>query len=416
MIKLFIFSLIVIVIALLVTLYLGFPADPGYLLIAFGNYTFETSLFALLVAIAVLYLVVRLLLMLWHWINPLQWIRYGRHIRDKRHANARSKTVDGLLYFTRRNWQSAFNLLNEARDDSDASVINYLAAAYAAYEIGEKDTWTRLLNEAEMRFPSARSSTNYLRALILFKSDQLEQCLAVLEKLRKTSLNDAPLLSLLKDVYIRLDAWDQLEELLPALEKNKLVDQGELGRIQVRLFMERLYAAGKNSQARANTEDAVAAMATLWKKASSAIREDVKVVTHYVALLCDVNAKPEAAKIIEQALSKRWHDSLVILYGEKDFECAPQQILQAESWLKSKPANASLFLTLGRLSMRNELWGKAREYFEASIKISPSASAYGELARLQKQLGDTEASAQNFSKYTELASTALPELPLPQTR
>ncbi|GIT63807.1 MAG: hypothetical protein Ct9H300mP22_2070 [Gammaproteobacteria bacterium] len=56
MIRLFVFSLLAIVVALSVTLYLGFPNDPGYLQIAFGNYTFETSLFALLVASGFLYL------------------------------------------------------------------------------------------------------------------------------------------------------------------------------------------------------------------------------------------------------------------------------------------------------------------------------------------------------------------------
>ena len=66
MIKLFIYSLIAIVLALVVTLYLGFPGDPGYLLFAFGTYTFETSLFALLVASGVIYLVVKLLLIVFN--------------------------------------------------------------------------------------------------------------------------------------------------------------------------------------------------------------------------------------------------------------------------------------------------------------------------------------------------------------
>lgn len=415
MIKLFIFSLIVIVLALLVTVYLGFPADPGYLLLAFGNYTFETSLLALIAALAVIYLVFRLLLLLWHWLNPWYWVRYGRHIRDQRHAKARSKTLDGLLYLTRGNWGPAFKLLNGARNDADASVINHLAAAYAAYEVGDKDAWSRLLNEAESRYPSARSTVNYLRALLLFKSDQLEQCLAVLEQLKKTAVNDAQLLNLLKEVYVRLEAWEQLEALLPALESHKLLATEELERIQVRLFMEHLYAAGKSSKASADPEAAVIDMTKLWKKAAGKYKEDEKVVKHYLELLCGVNAKPEAARVLEQALAKRWSDALVLRYGEKDYECSDQQLLQAESWLKSRPANANLFLALARLSLRNELWGKAREYYEASIKLAPSAQAYGELGRLLKQLGDDRASAANLKKYGDLIGSGLLDLPLPKT-
>ena len=55
MIRLFAWSLLVIVVALTLSLTLGFPQDPGYLLIAFGNSAFETSIFALLVAVCVVF-------------------------------------------------------------------------------------------------------------------------------------------------------------------------------------------------------------------------------------------------------------------------------------------------------------------------------------------------------------------------
>ena len=113
MIKLYIYSLLAIVLALFVSLYLGFPGDPGYLLIAFGSYTFETSLFALLVTIAILYLLAKLILMVFRWINPWYLIRFGRNYKDKLKAKSRSKTVEGLLYFTRGNWDSSYKLLTK---------------------------------------------------------------------------------------------------------------------------------------------------------------------------------------------------------------------------------------------------------------------------------------------------------------
>ena len=75
MIRLFIFSLLAIVVSLWVTLSVGFPSDPGYLLIAFGEYTFETSLFALLVLILFIYLCVRLLLLILGWLK----LHVGHH-------------------------------------------------------------------------------------------------------------------------------------------------------------------------------------------------------------------------------------------------------------------------------------------------------------------------------------------------
>jgi uncharacterized protein HemY len=58
--------------------------DPGYILIAYGNYTFETSLFALLVALLLVLAAVKLLFALLYALNPLRW-RAGR--RSKQDVN-----------------------------------------------------------------------------------------------------------------------------------------------------------------------------------------------------------------------------------------------------------------------------------------------------------------------------------------
>ena len=103
----------------------------------------------------------------------------------------------------------------------------------------------------------------------------------------------------------------------------------------------------------------------------------------------------------------------MIFYGEHDFSASPQQLLVAESWLMERPANSNLLLSLGRICMRNELWGTAKEYYEASIKITPCAEAYGELSRLLKHLGELEAREICLNNYGDLIGVKLPELPMP---
>lgn len=412
MIKLFIFSLLAIVLALLLSLYSGFPGDPGYLLLAFGGYTFETSLFALLAATTILYLLVRLFLLVFHWINPWQLIRYGRGVNRRRKARARSKTTEGILYLIRGNWQSGYSLLNKSKNDADANVVTYLAAAYAAYEMGDKDAWLDCLQKAEEEYPSAKSTVNSLKAQLLFKSGQLEQCLAVLEQLRKSSLNDPMLLELLKNVYVKLEDWEKLGELVPTLEKLNVVEPEEIDKIQRRVFVEQLYSvAAKGDEA--DKEVAVAKLSKQWKKAPKHYREDGKIVKHYADLLMQQGELADGAKAIESALNRSWNDELIIRYGEQDYGACDQQLIQAESWLKARPANASLLLSLGRICMRNQLWGKAKEYYQASIKMSPSAEAYGELGRLLKNLGEFEASEIYMKNYGDLICVSLPELPMP---
>ena len=369
MVKLYLFSLLAIVLALLVSLYLGFPSDPGYLLIAFRNTTFETSLFALLGAITVLYLVIKLILIVFHLINPWRLIRFGRNYKEHLRAKSRSKTIEGLLYFTRGNWESSYNLLKKGMKDSDASIVNYLAAAYAAYQQGNKEAWMNCLETAKNKYPAARSTINSLKAQLLFKSNQLEQCVAVLQQMKTSSLNDASLLQLLKDVYLKLNEWEQLENLLPALEKNSVVDGLEAEQIRVRIFMENLYRISSRRVDFSDVEIS-AQLEKAWKKGTASYKQDEKIVKHYADILFKLDQKEQAGKAIEVALNKNWSDELIKRYGELDFGTPHQQLLIAESWIQKRPGNARLLVALGRLAMRNELWGKAREYFDTSIEIS----------------------------------------------
>ena len=413
MIKLYLFSLLSIVLALLVSLNLGFPGDPGYLLIAFGSTTFETSLFALLVAFIVLYVVIKLILIVLRWINPWHLIRFGRNYKENLRANSRSKTIEGLLYFTRGSWESSYNLLKKGMKDSDASVVNYLAAAYAAHQQGNKEAWMNCLETAEEKYPAARSTINSLKAQLLFKSNQLEQCVAVLQQMKTRSLNDASLLQLLKEVYLKLNDWEQLEKLLPALEKNNVIDNEEAELMRVRIFMENLYWTS-NQRVDFSNAELGAQLEKAWKKGPALYKQDERIVKHYVEILFKLDQKEQAGKAIEVALNKNWSNELIKRYGELDFGTPHRQLIIAESWIQGRPGNASLLVTLGRLAMRNELWGKAREYFDTSIEVAPQAEAHGELARLLKCLGEEQLADEHQAKFVQGIGGELPSLPMPK--
>ena len=297
--------------------------------------------------------------------------------------------------------------------DTDASVVNYLAAAYAAHQQGNKDAWMNCLETAENKYPAARSTINSLKAQLLFKSNQLEQCEAVLQQMKTSSLNDASLLQLLKDVYLKLNDWVQLEKLLPVLEKNSVIDDQEAELIRVRIFMENLY---RISNQRVDFSDMEIGMQLekAWKKGTAFYKHDEKIVKHYADLLFKLDQKEQAGKAIEAALNKSWSDELIKRYGELNFGTPHRQLLIAESWIQKRPGNARLLVALGRLAMRNELWGKAREYFDTSIDISSTAEAHGELARLLKFLGEEKLADEHQDKFVRGVGAELPNLSMPK--
>ena len=133
----------------------------------------------------------------------------------------------------------------------------------------------------------------------------------------------------------------------------------------------------------------------------------------YCGRLIILGDEVAAEKIIRNQLKRDWNQVLVDLYGRVRGADIPRQLVEAEAWLKTRNNDAALQLCLGRLSLRNQLWGKARDYFESSLKLELNAEACGELGRLYAHLGEHEKSSHYFQQGLLLDLNGLPELPMP---
>src|SRR5690606_30017988 len=109
------------------------------------------------------------------------------------------------------------------------------------------------------------------------------------------------------------------------------------------------------------------ALQRYWKKQSKRHGQSPAVVQAYVDALIRMEAYAEAVSAIEAALASSWQDELVRRYSlvslQVDDALAIKQLERAEAWHQERQRDARLLLALGRLSLRNQLWGKARDYF-----------------------------------------------------
>lgn len=155
----------------------------------------------------------------------------------------------------------------------------------------------------------------------------------------------------------------------------------------------------------------------LWKKRTKRIVPDDALISLYVNVLVHRDAIGEAIKVLENALQVVPSDKLVRQYSLLGLRLsdngAAQQLQKAEAWLHTRPKDAQLLLALGRMSLRNQLWGKAREYFERSLREQASAEVFAELARLLHSLKEQERSPQFLAEQTRTISESLPNFPQP---
>jgi HemY protein len=116
--------------------------------------------------------------------------------------------------------------------------------------------------------------------------------------------------------------------------------------------------------------------------------------------------------VIEETLEKRigaWEPgdaALVALYADAKSESAIPQIERAENWLRREPRDATLLATLGKLCMRQALWGKAQSYLEASIALRPTLDAHMTLAKLMEQIDKPNEAMRHIRRSAELAKTS----------
>lgn len=373
---------------------LAIAANPGYVLIAYPGFLYEAGLWTtlLLIVLVVLAVVVLRLVLLGTaasggWLNP--WSR--RH-RERRLAQAARL---GLLELAEGRWEPALRHLSRAAEAEERPLVMYLGAARAANELRQFDKADALLARALEREPKAQVAVGLARARLLIDRGELELALQLIHQLDSEHPHHPQVLRLEQRLLVELQRWDELCRLLPELRRRHVLDDAAL------IKLERV--VWSNALARAGDEQALEALRERWKRAPASLRKDPQVLGSYVLQLDQHGLAHEAVPLLAAAIAEHYQAALVYLYGRLRGSDAARQLQQAESWLKQHPDDAVLLLTLGRLCMHNQLWGKARDYFEASLRLERRAEACAELANLLQQQGD---GAQSNALYREAIQLA----------
>jgi HemY protein len=328
-----------------------------------------------------LYLVVRTLTRLWSMPERLHdW--QGR----RRASRARHALTQGLVELAEGHWKAAENHLTRYAHQCETPLLNYLAAARAAQLQGEDVRRDEYLKFAHASMPTADVAVGLTQAELQLDHQQNEQALATLNHLRSIAPKHTHVLMLQKRLYINLQDWDKLEQLLPELWKRKAITEPEYQGLEIRVYQEKMAAVSQDADA----------LQQLWLRMPKALRQRQPFLKNYASHLVELGAGASVAGLLSEFLNKQWDPELVRLYGRIKADDAASRLSIAEGWLKSHGQDPELLLTLARLCLQAKLWGKARSYLEESIAILPKVAAYQELGLLLEQLGEPDKALECF--------------------
>ena len=389
------FLIVSVVLALII------KQDNGYVLLAYGQWTVEGSLafFVLVngVVFGLLYFLIRAMVRAWGVPGRVRNWREQRGLRKARNA-----LTQGLLELSEGHWKSAEKSLIRHAEKSETPLLNYLAAARSAQQQGAHEKRDLYLQLAHESMPSADVAVALTQAELQLDHEQYEHALATLMHLRQIAPRHAYVLKLLKELYERLGDWEQLRALIPELKKRKVVEKEELERLECAVFEKLLEQA--------SAEEGVETLVATWKGLPGPMRNTLSLARLYSDLLVAKKRPDLAEPHLREAISREWSEALVGRYGAVAGSDPAQQLTVAERWLQEHPRSPELLLALGRLSLRNKLWGKARSYMEASLGIAPTTDACLELGVLLEKMGECEKAIACFRSGLEISR----ELPLPE--
>jgi len=372
--------------------------DQGYVLVDIRGWTLETSVPGLVLALLAVYALVRLIS--WTLRAPR---RMGRAVGEYRARRGQRHLDHAFAAIAEGQWGRGERLLGRAAH-GPASLAGYLAAARAAQEQGateRRDEWLRLAYEAD---PGAASAVLLTQADLQLEQGQLEEALATLQQLDSTAPAHPRGLALRARVLERLGDWDGLERLLPQLRAAKALDKDAAQALEVRVSQARLAAAQDGTE-----------LERTWQGLERSMRRDPAVLEAYTEAALRLGAADQAEPVLRRALKSTWSAPLVAAYGGLETSDPSSQLAAAEKWLDQRPEDADLLLACGRLSLRNQLWGKARSYLETSLAIRPHPDTWQIYGELLVQLGESGAASEAFRQGLAAASGRTPALPAPRS-
>jgi HemY protein len=356
----------------------------GYVLISTASTSVEMGLWVA----AGLYILVTLTAV-WSLLT-VRWLISAGGIRhwwaSRRSARQLSKTAEGLLLYADQDWQKASALLAKSKDHSSMPMVNLMFAAQAAAENNDRARARQLLDQLKAGYPQAETEATKVLAELLIVEERFDEALRLVRPLQQDRPSDTGILRLLADIYVLQADWASAQKLLRDIKHYKALSIGAINELELDVYLGLVSAFQADPEH--NQAEQLNQLSEVWELTPKLLRKNAELVASYADGLAQIKASEKLQPLLTKALNNSWHPALIERFGTLTMANPEKQLTIAEKWLSGHPEDADLLLALGRICARLDFKGKAKDYFNSSIKLNPCPQTYLELAELLESMGD----------------------------
>lgn len=371
--------------------------NSGYVLLVVQPYRIELSLNMLVVLLVALffigYFAVRLASITLRLPTEVHKFRMRR-----RHEAAHAAMLNGIKAFLEGRYAKAEKAAATAlkfKESSVAIAINTVIAARSAHELTKYSQRDEFIDMLENNAPKEMALRLVTKAELLLDEHHYEEALKVLHTLHTTEKHQhTAALRLELKAQQQSNNWDKVLDLVDQLTKRSAFDKTLAEKLRCHAHLENFKNRAWSTQS----------LHQYWKSMPSVEKKNSKLASSAAQAHIALGDCVTAHQIIEQSLDKQWNSELVKIYADCLEGNVIRQIEYAETWwLKFYPNDTYLLLTLGKLCIQCELWGKAQNYLESSISVEPNHETHLLLAQLNEKIGKPELARDHYRKGLELA-------------
>ena len=391
----FLFWFLLLAIAAVVAA-LAAKLSSGYALFVAPPYRIELSLpFFLILVVSGFIAIYLLLRVIARTMELPQQVREWR--RRQKQERARTRQDAAIVALLEGRFGKAQQDAQEALALPYSSGLPALIAARAAIDMRQFDAAEGFLARAEAQATSLAVPRLTLATEIALERGQPQEALRLLELLRHEAGMHTAALRLELRALQASRRFAEIPPLVEQLVKRRVFDkeQGE----QVRI-------AAQREQLRSLSHDA-GGLKDTWSRLPEAARTQPALARAAARSFLQLGGDREAAEIVANSLEREWDSELVELYGDCRPADATRQLEQAERWLAAHTHDATLLRVLGGFCQRQQLWGKAQTYLEASLALDNNWRTQLALGEMLGPLGRSEEANTHFVAALKLATEDL---------
>ncbi|EPE37502.1 protein hemY [Candidatus Photodesmus katoptron] len=341
-------------------LFLGtrYSQQKNYVLISLENITIEMSIttlvifliFSFLGAFFLKYTIKKLLfqsLIFFGWLNTF-----------------RKKSLcynEGIMHLFEGNWTKAEKALLQSHSGyHNLKLLYYLIASKAAQEIGNKEKCDYYLQLASQQ-NNSELVVQITKAKQQIRESEFNHSLNTLLSLKGKYPNNKIILNLLKIIYLKLNLWSPLLELLPVLIKFKLIDLNEL-----ELLTQNAQSGILSNIAKEYGKDR---LINYWSKLSKKYRSNYDLIFCFANQLIICKADFESYQVVKEAIKNFPDSSIYTLLPKMNLPYDRSVLVFLKNCLKRDANNIALHSAIAQFYLRDQNLHAAHQHFKQCLPI-----------------------------------------------